>query len=298
MDLTARMTSKGQLTVPKAVRDALGLDEGDEVLFRVEQSRAVLAKTPELLDLAGSVPVPAGKRGTAWDEVLRQARQDRAGTRQLNPRPVVRPLAGADADRSPEGSPPEVRRAAEPRYRRPVAGWRPPGWLEATVNGVLADLHGDRPVAGVRVVVYPEWGDGVIVSLVELSERDFSSDPLEFPEDSDTQPPADSSEQAEIRRWTGGSIVWKSLPPPQLAVAVAEILQEALAETAAGWGQARPPCPYHPHPARPKIKDDEPWWVCSTNDQSLWRIGQGDIPGSRRQTSRRKQRKLSRPRRR
>jgi antitoxin PrlF len=82
MDLTARMTSKGQVTIPKPVRDALELREGDEVLFRVERSRAVIAKTPSLLDLAGSVPVPAGKRSTAWDEVLRQTRQSRAGNRR------------------------------------------------------------------------------------------------------------------------------------------------------------------------------------------------------------------------
>ena len=81
MDSTARMTSKGQVTIPKPVRDALELREGDEVLFRVERSRALIAKTPSLLDLAGRVPVPAGKRGTSWDEVLRQARQSRTGNR-------------------------------------------------------------------------------------------------------------------------------------------------------------------------------------------------------------------------
>jgi AbrB family looped-hinge helix DNA binding protein len=76
------MTSKGQLTIPKTVRDALDLREGDEVLFRVERSRAVIAKTPSLLDLAGSVSVPAGRRGTAWDEVLRQTRASRAANRR------------------------------------------------------------------------------------------------------------------------------------------------------------------------------------------------------------------------
>ncbi|MCJ7436304.1 MAG: AbrB/MazE/SpoVT family DNA-binding domain-containing protein [Acidimicrobiia bacterium] len=48
------MTSKGQVTVPKAVRDALGLDEGDTVAFRVEGQRAMLARIPDLLDLAGA----------------------------------------------------------------------------------------------------------------------------------------------------------------------------------------------------------------------------------------------------
>ena len=54
MDVTAQLSSKGQLTVPKAVRDALGLAEGDQVVFRVQGRRALLARTPNLLDLAGS----------------------------------------------------------------------------------------------------------------------------------------------------------------------------------------------------------------------------------------------------
>ena len=78
MDVMARLSSKGQLTVPKAVRDALDLHEGDQVVFRVEGQRAVLGRTPDLLDLAGSVPVPAEKRGTSWNEVRRRTRARRA----------------------------------------------------------------------------------------------------------------------------------------------------------------------------------------------------------------------------
>ncbi len=81
MDASARLTSKGQVTIPRAVRDALGLREGDEVVFRLEQRRALVAKTPDFLELAGSVAVPAGKRGTAWDEVIRQTRRARAERR-------------------------------------------------------------------------------------------------------------------------------------------------------------------------------------------------------------------------
>ena len=82
MDARAKITSKGQVTIPKSVRDALQLDEGDELLFRVERSRAVIAKTPDLLALAGTVAVPAGKRGTAWDEIVRRTRRERAGRRR------------------------------------------------------------------------------------------------------------------------------------------------------------------------------------------------------------------------
>ena len=82
MDARARLTSKGQITIPKTVREALELSAGDEVLFRVERSRAVVAKTPDFLDLAGSVPVPAGKRATPWDEVIKRTRGARAGRRR------------------------------------------------------------------------------------------------------------------------------------------------------------------------------------------------------------------------
>jgi antitoxin PrlF len=82
VDAAARVTSKGQVTVPKVVRDALGVKEGDEVVFRVEGNRAVLARTPSFLDLAGTVKVPAAKRNVAWDEVIRRTRRARAAARR------------------------------------------------------------------------------------------------------------------------------------------------------------------------------------------------------------------------
>lgn len=82
METAARLTSKGQVTVPKTVRDALGITEGDEVVFRVEGNRAILARTPDFLSLAGTVSVPAAKRNVAWDEVLRRTRSSRARARR------------------------------------------------------------------------------------------------------------------------------------------------------------------------------------------------------------------------
>jgi antitoxin PrlF len=82
MDTAAKVTSKGQVTVPKAVRDALGIKAGDEIVFRVEGNRAVVARTPDFLDLAGSIRVPAAKRNVAWDEVIRRTRSDRAAVRK------------------------------------------------------------------------------------------------------------------------------------------------------------------------------------------------------------------------
>jgi AbrB family looped-hinge helix DNA binding protein len=82
MDAAARVTSKGQVTVPKAVREALGIEKGDELIFRVDGKRAVLARTSDFLDLAGSIRVPAAKRSVAWDDVLRRTRAARAASRR------------------------------------------------------------------------------------------------------------------------------------------------------------------------------------------------------------------------
>jgi antitoxin PrlF len=82
MDTHAKITSKGQVTIPKSVRDALELAKGDELLFRVRDTSATIAKTPDFLDLAGSVAAPPGKRGAPWDEVIRDTRGERAGRRR------------------------------------------------------------------------------------------------------------------------------------------------------------------------------------------------------------------------
>lgn len=81
MDIAAKLSSKGQITVPKPVREILKLRPGDRVLFRVERDHAILARTEDFLDLAGTVAVPPGKKGASWEQVRRQTRRARAKDR-------------------------------------------------------------------------------------------------------------------------------------------------------------------------------------------------------------------------
>ena len=42
MNKIARITSKGQVTIPKEIRERLGLEKGKEVLFEVEGQRTLM----------------------------------------------------------------------------------------------------------------------------------------------------------------------------------------------------------------------------------------------------------------
>ena len=52
---TSKVSAKGQITIPKAIRDALGVDTGDRVEFVVREDGIVemFARTRPLLSLAG-----------------------------------------------------------------------------------------------------------------------------------------------------------------------------------------------------------------------------------------------------
>lgn len=58
---TATLTSKGRLTLPKSVRNGLGVDAGDRVEF-VESAKGVytvVAVSRDVRELKGSIPKPA-----------------------------------------------------------------------------------------------------------------------------------------------------------------------------------------------------------------------------------------------
>jgi antitoxin PrlF len=82
MDVLATVTSKGQVTLPKRVRDALSLKEGDRVLFRVFNGRVALSKVDDFLDLARSVPVSLEERGADWPAIKARTWRLRATARK------------------------------------------------------------------------------------------------------------------------------------------------------------------------------------------------------------------------
>jgi antitoxin PrlF len=73
---SARLTSKGQITIPKQVRTALGLQTGDRLSFRLRNDKTALveAEKVSLQSLRGAVRTKIkGVTVEAMNEVIRKA---------------------------------------------------------------------------------------------------------------------------------------------------------------------------------------------------------------------------------
>ncbi len=76
----SKLTSKGQITVPKVVREALALHPGDRIRFVIHDDRTVTveAESVDLRALRGAVkPV---RRGVSIEQMRDAIRQGATGT--------------------------------------------------------------------------------------------------------------------------------------------------------------------------------------------------------------------------
>ena len=70
----AKITSKGQMTIPKQIRDYLQLEPGDRVVFVLREGEVLLRPvTQTLLDLRGSVK--PRRQPEDFDKVRRQVKK-------------------------------------------------------------------------------------------------------------------------------------------------------------------------------------------------------------------------------
>ena len=145
----------------------------------------------------------------------------------------------------------------------------PPRWLMEPALAVLRDLQAPRPIAGLQIVASPIADlNGLTLGVLEPP---LNGDIAELPDDLDPAKPTS---------YGGGNWVPRSLTGPELLVLIADLLQEGLAHSGVAWGQSRPPCPNHPHPARPAIHDREAWWICPHDNTPLYPIGHAKVQGA------------------
>ena len=78
-DITAKVSSRGQVTIPKPIRDALAITGGEEVTFRLHRRRVLLATDEESLELTErTVVVTAPVQPAPWDARRRSLLASRA----------------------------------------------------------------------------------------------------------------------------------------------------------------------------------------------------------------------------
>ncbi len=76
MTVTAKITSKGQITLPKKVRDILHLREGGVVVFEQEDDTFVIKPAQSLLDYKGYL---RGRAKHAEVDIVREAARTYVG---------------------------------------------------------------------------------------------------------------------------------------------------------------------------------------------------------------------------
>lgn len=62
MQFTTTVTQKGQITLPKVLRDLLNISPYDQVVISLDKKAIKVESTQDILDLAGTVKLGKGKK--------------------------------------------------------------------------------------------------------------------------------------------------------------------------------------------------------------------------------------------
>jgi hypothetical protein len=153
----------------------------------------------------------------------------------------------------------------DPSYEQPL-----PAELRELLNLVLGDMQGSEPIA-LQVGWDPAWvwpgptmpgqdQEDPPCQMLIFSEPDLGG--------AGWMPQAPGAGVGADREWGD------DFTPAELAVSLADHLQEQFfPETRGAWGQARPQCPGHAHPALAQLVDGDAWWTCPLDGRAVARFG-------------------------
>ena len=71
-----KITRKGQVTIPKEIREKLSLKESDILRVSEKNNMIIMEKMTPFLELKGSVKVPDEVKNLSWKEIEEKAHQN------------------------------------------------------------------------------------------------------------------------------------------------------------------------------------------------------------------------------
>ena len=72
---TVRVSSKGQITLPVAIRRQLGITSASRLQAEIVDNTIVLKPIKSIMDLAGALPVADQGKSTDWDTIREKTRE-------------------------------------------------------------------------------------------------------------------------------------------------------------------------------------------------------------------------------
>ena len=69
--LTRHILARGQIVIPRTIRDMLGINVGDEMVIEVEDNRIILLKKENVVDIFSEV-CAKGPRKISMDEIKKE----------------------------------------------------------------------------------------------------------------------------------------------------------------------------------------------------------------------------------
>jgi len=76
MTYTATLTSKGQITIPKPIRDFFDLGTSDTLVFTISRNKVVAEPVKDdFMSLKGMLRVPKSLKGKSWAEIRRETKK-------------------------------------------------------------------------------------------------------------------------------------------------------------------------------------------------------------------------------
>ena len=69
------VTQKGQVTIPKKVRERLNIKQGDEVIFEVNEDNVVIRKKESRPQFRKYIGYLKNKEGQTSDKIIRELRE-------------------------------------------------------------------------------------------------------------------------------------------------------------------------------------------------------------------------------